>query len=50
MPENARDKIIELLENGVIGWQAVCRECLERMSVPEISDMLHECGWDEEEI
>lgn len=32
MPANARSKIIRFIEDGLLDWEMVCRECLERMS------------------
>lgn len=46
MFENSRSKLIEMLENNMLGWETVCRECLERMSTDEVQDMMRECEWD----
>ena len=48
MPTNARDKIIGMIEDGLLDWEMVCRECLQRMSTDEIDDMIRECDWDDD--
>ena len=49
MPKkNARAKIIGFIEDGLLDWEMVCRECLERMNCDEIDDMIHECDWDDD--
>lgn len=48
MPKNARDKIIGFIDDGLLDWEMVCRECLQRMSCDEIQDMIHECDWDDD--
>lgn len=48
MSENARSKIIGFIEDGLLDWEMVCRECLERMSVDDIDDMIRECDWDDD--
>ena len=48
MSENARSKIIGFIEDGLLDWEMVCRECLERMSVDDINDMIRECDWDDD--
>ena len=46
--QNARSKIIGFIEDGLLDWEMVCRECLERMSTDEIQDMISECDWDDD--
>lgn len=48
MPENARNKIIGFIEDGLLDWEMVCRECLQRMSCDEIQDMIRENDWDDD--
>lgn len=48
MPKNARNKIVGMIEDGLLDWEAVCRECLQRMSQDEIADMIRECDWDDD--
>ena len=48
LPANARAKIIGFIEDGLLDWEMVCRECLERMSTDEIQDMIDECDWDDD--
>ena len=45
-------KVIELVEDGALSWEAIARECLARMSEDEVADMAHELDWidDEEEV
>lgn len=52
MSRDATCKIIDLVEDGVLSWESLARECLSRMSEDEAADMGHELGWlddDEEE-
>lgn len=51
MSREATCKIIDLVEDGVLSWESLARECLARMSEDEAADMGHELGWldDEEE-
>ena len=49
MPKvNARNKIIGFIEDGLLDWEMVCRECLQRMNCDEIDDMIRECDWDDD--
>lgn len=48
MPKNSRDKIIGFIEDGLLDWETVCRECLQRMSTDDIDDMIRECDWDDD--
>ena len=48
MPTNAHSKIIGLIEDGLLNWEMVCRECLQRMNCDEIDDMIRECDWDDD--
>lgn len=52
MCREATCKVIELVKDGVLSWEAIARECLARMSEDEVADMAHELEWfddDEEE-
>ena len=44
-----RDKIISMVENGLLSWETVCRECIQRMSWDDVDEMIDECDWDCEE-
>ena len=46
--KNYYDKIISFIENGLLSWEEVGNECLQRMSDDEIKDMVQECGWDDD--
>jgi hypothetical protein len=48
MPKNSRNKIIGFIEDGLLDWEMVCRECLQRMSCDKIDDMIRECDWDDD--
>ena len=37
---NARDKAYELLDEGVVNYQAMAEACLQYMSTDDIEDML----------
>ena len=53
MCREATCKVIELVKDGVLSWEAIARECLVRMSEDEVADMAHELDWfddDEEEV
>ena len=53
MCREATCKVIELVKDGVLSWEAIARECLARMSEDEVADMGHELGWlddDEEDV
>ena len=38
--KNARDKAYELLDEGVVNYQAMAEACLQYMSTDDIEDML----------
>ena len=38
--KNSRDKAYELLEEGVVSYQAMAEACLQYMSTDDIEDML----------
>lgn len=38
-------KVIELVENGVLSWETVARECLQYMSEDDVTDMANSCNW-----
>ena len=38
--KNTRDKAYELLEEGVVSYQAMAEACLQYMSTDDIEDML----------
>ena len=40
------DSIISALEDGLLEWEAVCRECLTCMSEDDIADMIQVCDWE----
>lgn len=48
MYKNYRDKVISFIEDGLLSWEEVGNECLQRMSVDEIEDMVKNCGWDDD--
>lgn len=54
MCREATCKVIELVKDGVLSWEAIARECLARMSEDEVADMAHELEWfddgEEEEV
>lgn len=45
MCREATCKVIELVKDGVLSWEAIARECLARMSEDEVADMAHELEW-----
>lgn len=40
------DSIISALEDGLLEWETVCRECLTCMSEDDIADMIRICDWE----
>ena len=48
MCREATCKVIELVKDGVLSWEAIARECLVRMSEDEVADMAHELEWFDE--
>ena len=38
-------KVIELVENDVLSWETVARECLQYMSEDDVADMANSCNW-----
>ena len=38
-------KVIELVENSVLSWETVARECLQYMSEDDVADMANSCNW-----
>ena len=38
-------KVIELVENCVLSWETVARECLQYMSEDDVADMANSCNW-----
>jgi hypothetical protein len=43
------DRVVETVENGVLDWETVARECLARMTDQDVEDMALECDWLEDE-
>jgi hypothetical protein len=39
MPRAYTDKLLELLEEGCLSWEAIARECLCYMSEDDVEDM-----------
>ena len=46
MHKNVKDKLIGMIEDGILDWETVARESIARMSMDEVDDMIHECDWD----
>jgi hypothetical protein len=49
MPTNVRSRVIELIEDGTLDWESICRACLDYMSVDDVDDMMHSVDpdWDD---
>lgn len=45
MEREATCKVLDLAEYGSLSWEAIARECLERMSEDDVADMAHELDW-----
>lgn len=39
------DKLLERLEDGILSWEEVCRECLAEMSEDDVADMCSKCEY-----
>jgi hypothetical protein len=39
MPRKYTDNLLEILENGVLSWEEIARECLCYMSEEDVADM-----------
>lgn len=46
-----KSKLLEKLENGLLEWEDVCRECIAEMSTDQVEDMCDCCDYflDEED-
>ena len=42
-------KLIGMVEDGLLDWEMVARECIQRMSEDEVEDMVRECDWDDDQ-
>jgi len=40
MPRKVTIKVIEMGEEGMMGWEAIARECLSYMSEDDVADMV----------
>lgn len=43
------NKLIGMIEDGLLDWEMVARECIQRMSEDEVEDMIRECDWDDDQ-
>ena len=48
MNKNYREILINMINNGMLDWELVGREMLERMSMDEVRDMIFENDWEDE--
>ena len=46
-----KTKLLEKLEDGLLEWEDVCRECIAEMSTDQVEDMCDYCDYflDEED-
>ena len=49
MPREYTHKLLEMLENGLLDYETVSRECLCYMSEDDVRDLMHCAGWLDEE-
>ena len=49
MPREYTNKLLEMLENGLLDYETVARECLCYMSEDDVKDLMHCAGWLDEE-
>ena len=45
MPNTASSQLIDLAESGVLNWEGIARECLQRMSEDDVQEMAEEMDW-----
>lgn len=45
MPREYTCKLLKLAEEGVVNWEGIARECLNRMSEDDVKDMAIEMDW-----
>ena len=48
MPREYTNKLLEMLENSLLDYETVARECLRYMSEDDVKDLIHCAGWIEE--
>jgi hypothetical protein len=48
MPKNFKDALVSMINNGLLDWELVGREMLNRMSMDEVEVMIFECDWEDE--
>ena len=49
MPREYTNKLLEMLENGLLDYETVVRECMCYMSEDDVKDLMHCAGWLDEE-
>lgn len=49
MPREYTNKLLEMLENGLLGYETIARQCLNYMSEDDIRGLMHCAGWIDEE-
>ena len=49
MPREYTNKLLEMLENGLLGYKTITLECLNYMSEDDIRDLMHCAGLIDEE-
>lgn len=48
MAQTYSEKLIGMVEDGLLDWEMVARECIQRMSEDEVEAMIQECDWDDD--
>ena len=48
MPRETTCKLIDAAEYGAVSWEAIARECLQRMSEDDVHCMVEDMEWLEE--
>ena len=49
MSREYTNNLLEMLENGLLDYETVARECLCYMSEDDVKDLMHCAGWIDEE-
>lgn len=45
MPREITAKLIDQAEAGVLNWEGIARECLQRMSEDDVREMAEDMDW-----
>jgi hypothetical protein len=49
MPKDFKNILVNMIDSGMLDWELVGREMLNRMSMDEVEDMIFENDWENDE-